>query len=657
MQSVKTISDQALTEQERHLVEQAQAVAVLKPMRVTLVANSFIATTSAAFLWHDTPDPNIVVWLGLVTLSNLLRLASIPWLARMAQQPGMGRRVLTILTGSAFAGGILWSTIALLGSGIGTEGNHGLIVFVLAGISAGAVIQSNACARPPMGMSFPALTAAVLGLLSQGTFTGLVIVLNLVLFLIMLTRASLHNEAAFVRTEIARIRSADLAASLQVANHKLERLANTDPMTGLRNRATFNVDVADAIDTHVPAALLLLDLDRFKQINDTFGHNAGDIVLKTFAARLQAVTHQEDRVSRLGGDEFAVVLLGENALERACALASLMLDAACEPIDIEGRQIVVATSIGIAHAPQHARSPKALYESADTALYAAKQQGRQRVCVYESAMSEQMERRRIIEFYFQRALERDLIDVLFQPQRLLHNEKIVGFEALPHWKVPKIGLIGQAEMVEAAAALGLSEELTRHVARRAALLAHRLEQFGHTDIAVSFNVTAAELKSYAVDAMLLDVVTLAGVAPSRLTVEVPEQAMLVAEDARDRLMALSKVGFRLAIDRFGGAHVTIGQLAGLPIDHLKIDREFLAGLATSPEKQMVIGAFVGIARALSATIMADGIAAQDHTEALRLLGCRIGQGSFYDAPLSAKKALDRLTEATSAGAAPIRGNA
>ncbi len=639
----------ALTQDEQYLVDQSQARAILKAMPLTLIANTFIAASSAAFIWKEDHDILIPVWSVCVVLSNMCRLASLPWLRRMSQQPRRARRVINILTASAFVGGVIWSSVAFLGAGLDTQGSHGLVVFILAGISAGAIIQSSACARPPMGMSVPALTAAIVALSMQGTFTALMVVLNLALFLVMLTRSSFMSEAAFIRTEIARIRSADLARSLQEANRKLERLANTDPLTGLGNRAAFNADldeaVASALDGTHSAVLILFDLDRFKQINDTLGHTAGDMVLKTFASRLLAVTDGQDSVSRLGGDEFAIVIGGPNAFDRAVAVADIMLEAAGEPIDVGGRQIVVATSIGMAQAPQHARSAKALYESADTALYAAKQQGRQRVCVFETAMNAQLDRRRVVEFYVRHALEHALIEVRFAPQRHLQTGQIVGFQALPHWKVPQIGAVNTCEMVEAAAALGHSESLTRYIAERAAAFALRLRTLGRSDIAVSLNVSATEFHLYRVDAMLRDVVGAIGLPPAAMVVEVPEQAMHVADDLRSAIRTIGDAGFRLALDRFGTAHASLGQLAGMPLGYVKIAPGVSSGLATNPEKQLVMSAFVGIARALDVDLMADGIETEEQAVALRLLGCALGQGALQGGPMAADEAIRSLAPA------------
>ncbi len=639
MKRSDVVQSRPVTAQERQCVEQAQAQAVLKSMPITLLANCFIAASSAAVIYATTPTAGIPIWLALVFSMNLLRFALIPWLRRQAAQPEKARRVIHILTGTAFAGGILWSMIAFLGEGIGTDGTKGLIIFILAGISAGAMIQSSACARPPMGMAIPTLSASISGLMFEGTFAALAVVSNIALFLFMLIRASRQSEAAFTETEIGRLRAAELALSLQSANRKLERLANTDPMTGLGNRAAFNDDLAEAIDAAVhtgePAVLVLFDLDRFKQINDTLGHTAGDTVLKTFASRLLSVTDADDHISRLGGDEFAVVLTGSNALDRATALAAIVLEVACQPIDVGGRRVSIATSIGIAHAPQQARSPKAAYECADLALYAAKQRGRQQICLFEATMSDHLERRRMVEFYLERALDHALIDVRFQPQRLLQTGRIVGYEALPVWKVPRIGLIAPGEMVEAAAALGLSQRLTWYIAERAATLAGRLRVFGQGDIPVTLNITAGEFNLYGVEAMLREVVAAAGIGPAQMVIEVPEQAVSAADHTLDRLRAIGNAGFRLAIDRFGAAQASLTHLAGLPIDHLKIDPGLLRDLGTSRDKQLVIGALVGIARALSVNLVVEGIETEDHAEALRLLGCRIGQGPLYGEPLTA----------------------
>ncbi|MDY6964187.1 MAG: EAL domain-containing protein [Pseudomonadota bacterium] len=426
-------------------------------------------------------------------------------------------------------------------------------------------------------------------------------------------------------------------AAIQTSNRQLELLANRDPLTGLGNRSAFNLGLSQHLDEcsakGQPAALLIIDLDRFKSVNDTMGHAVGDVVLSAFASRLSTVIAPGDLAVRLGGDEFAILVHGTDARTRAERIAAEILVFSARPVMVGDRPVVTGASIGLALLPEHATSAEDLFAFADIALYAAKEEGRRRICVFNPQIKQKLDRQKQIEIALEAAIEAGDIRVYFQPQVDLNDGSVIGCEALIRWTHPELGAVRPPEIVVAAKTIHASEKLTRHVATAAAALVRRLPALGLPDLRVAINVSPNEFSAYSVSRMLEEVVEAAGIRPAQLEVEITEEATLDQATAGVELARLEEAGFGLAVDDFGVGHSSLAYLIGLKVDRLKIDRSFVNGIAGSRQNQALVAALIGMGRALSMDIVVEGVETAADAEVLRMLGCRFAQGYLYGQPM------------------------
>jgi diguanylate cyclase (GGDEF)-like protein len=556
------------------------------------------------------------------------------------------QRALDVLSLGALAGGLVWSLSPLLGSAHGANGLNPYLIFIIGGICAGALMQSTAYARTALFFSAPPLAAAFISLLVSGTTEAFVIAADAVLLAVMMLRASQLSEASFIRSQIDRLKAVALASSLSDANaeirqsyDKLATLANRDPLTGLGNRALFNQRLRSLLDTDRtdagPLALLAIDLDRFKAINDTMGHGAGDIVLTEIARRLADLTDPTDTVVRLGGDEFAVIVEGGAAEARGRWIGEGIVRLAGDPVFIGDRPVTVGASAGLALYPQHGETADDLFASADIALYAAKEGGRRRLGLFNPELKARIERQRLIEATLTEAIETRALQVFFQPQVELATGRVTGFEALLRWTHPQLGAVSPPDIVRAAHALHISTELTGYVATRAAELLRSLPRLGLPQAAVAVNVSPREFSGDTLSRLLVAIADRHGVSPGLMEIEITEEATLDTQAAGAELARLGAAGFRLAVDDFGMGHSSLAYLVSLRIDRLKIDRSFVTGIATSRENQALISALIGIGHALSIDIVVEGVETREEAEILRMLGCRHAQGYHFARPMPA----------------------
>ena len=633
-------------EPTRRQIMSAQALSLLDGVVVSLLANSFLAATTAAVLWLDGPSLNIILWIAAVFAINLARYVGVRVVRRLNCAVERPKRALGVLSLGALGGGIAWSLPPFIGAADGANGLNPYLIFIIGGICAGALMQSTSYARTALFFSGPPLTAAVVSLLMSGTTEALVIAADAVLLAVMMLRASQMSEAGFIRSQLDRLKAVALASSLSDANaeirqsyHQLASLANRDPLTGLGNRALFNQRLRSLLESGpVPPgtlALLAVDLDRFKAINDTMGHGAGDAVLVEIASRLLSVTGPMDTVVRLGGDEFAVIVEGEAAEARSREIGDGIVRLAGDPIHIGDRPVTVGASAGLALHPQHGETADALFASADIALYAAKEGGRRRLGLFNPELKARIERQRLLEATLTEAIESHRLQVVFQPQVELATGSVTGFEALLRWMHPELGAVSPPDIVRAAHALHISAALTGYVATRAAELLRTLPRLGLPKAAVAVNVSPREFSGDTLSRLMTSIAEAHDVAPELMEIEITEEATLDTQAAGAELARLGAAGFRLAVDDFGVGHSSLAYLVSLHIDRLKIDRSFVTGIATSRENQALIAALVGIGHALSIDIVVEGVEEPEEAEVLRMLGCRHAQGYYFARPMPA----------------------
>ncbi|GLY26697.1 bifunctional diguanylate cyclase/phosphodiesterase [Kineosporia sp. NBRC 101731] len=414
----------------------------------------------------------------------------------------------------------------------------------------------------------------------------------------------------------------------------LRKQAREDALTGLLGRRAFESDLGTLVAEYVgQVSVIYIDVDKFKHVNDSYGHSAGDEVLRTIGARLRAVVPDTAVVARLGGDEFAVATVGSTRVAEDLA----MNVAGCfeEPFAIPGdRQLTVTASVGLS-LPLEAADAGATLQSADMAMYAAKQSGRARVQLFDDAMREATERRVTAERALQAALEEDPIGrlpVWFQPIVSLESQEVVGAEALVRLRGTDGDLIAPGVFIPLAEETGLIVPLGEHVLRTALA---QLMAWGDTVPYISVNVSPKQLAEPEFVPMLTDALSRSGLADaSRLVLEITETSMLERGiDLRDRLLAIKALGVRLALDDFGTGYSSLTWLQSVPADIVKLDRSFVVGLSHDQDKAAIISAVLWLAQALNMSAVAEGVEDLADAEALTRAGCPAAQGYFFGRPV------------------------
>jgi diguanylate cyclase (GGDEF)-like protein len=436
---------------------------------------------------------------------------------------------------------------------------------------------------------------------------------------------------------------------------EVARLAQFDSLTGLANRIQMQRTLEQSITSGRgrvgDCALLLLDLDRFKTVNDTMGHPAGDALLREVGHRLKRVVGDRGMVGRLGGDEFKVVMPGQTDRAKIGVLADAIIASLSQPYMIEGTQVVIGASIGIALCPDDGTTVDTLVRNADLALYAAKGDGRGVHRFYCSDMLAEAEDRRQLEDDLRIAIQEGALTLVYQPVVNAKTEKISGFEALLRWNHPTRGPISPALFVPIAEDAGLINALGEWVMRTAC---HEAAHWPY-GIRVAVNVSPIQFKNPALPGIVMNALAASGLAAHQLELEITETAFVNEGEATDQMFAqLKAIGVRLALDDFGTGYSSLGYLKKAPFDKIKIDQSFVRGAAIAGSRNAaIITSIVGLAEALGMDTTAEGVETHDELELVRSLGCSHIQGYIYGAGAQPDIVRQRLAE--QGGAARANG--
>jgi diguanylate cyclase (GGDEF)-like protein len=443
----------------------------------------------------------------------------------------------------------------------------------------------------------------------------------------------------------------DISARKQAERH-LRWLADYDQLTRLPNRRLLTDRLEYAISrarrTRGRCALLLVDLDRFKLINDSLGHPVGDQVLARVGHRLRAGRRSEDTAARLGGDEFAVLLPDVTTVADATRVAHRVLDLLAEPMHVGPRELVVTASVGIAVWPDDATDAQALFSRADAAMYRAKDHGRNRAEQAEAAQDVSAAERLQLALELRKALRRDELRVLFQPLVDLHDRSVTGMETLLRWEHPRLGLLPPAAFLHVAAEAGLSAEIDRWVLRQACRHGSRWASAGH-EVSVAVNVSADRFADAPLT--LTDDVAQAPSAtmlpPKMLMLEINERTIFEdPEPVARELGDLRELGVGVALDDFGAGHTSLTHLRQLPIDMLKIDHGLVRGITSEDSDDgRILSAVTTLAHILGMTVTAEGVERADQVPVLQRAGCNAAQGFFFSPPLPPERAESLLSGA------------
>ena len=428
---------------------------------------------------------------------------------------------------------------------------------------------------------------------------------------------------------------------------RLVRRALHDQLTGLPNRALFLDRLGVALErsrrSDARLAVLFLDFDNFKQINDSRGHAAGDRLLATLAERMSTLLRPTDTIARFGGDEFAFLVEGLNSEREAVLIADRICDAARVPVDLDGAGVTVTVSIGIAIVGDPTVAPAAIIREADAAMYWAKQRGRSRYELFDEATRRRSRDRIEFETAIRQAVERGELRVHYLPTLLLHDlRELTGVEALVRWQHPGRGLIVARDFMPLAGDIGLVIPIGRFV------LEHGLAELVRwraraPELTLSLNISAAQLRDPALAPEVGEALEAAGVDPTALCLEVAERELAAdPEPVVGVLERLKAIGVRIAIDDFGAAASPLAKLRELPIDTLKLHRSFVADLGRSPQAASLLGALLELGHALGLEVVAKGVETPAQLAQLRTLGCDAAQGYALGHPVTADQIDDML---------------
>jgi diguanylate cyclase (GGDEF)-like protein/PAS domain S-box-containing protein len=436
---------------------------------------------------------------------------------------------------------------------------------------------------------------------------------------------------------------------------QLAHQAFHDPVTHLANRALFNERVRHAVARarreHIGLAVIFLDLDDFKTVNDSLGHAAGDRVLLEVAQRLALNIRAGDTAARFGGDEFAVLLEDVDGPQAAAETAERIVEALARPLHLEQKDVIVRASLGISVVePQTPTDAEELIRNADAAMYIAKADGKGGYRLFEPAMHERVLARLELRADLQRALAGDEFELYYQPVVRLDDGVVIGLEALLRWHHPERGLVPPDEFIPSAEESGLIVPLGRWVlregCRQGALIRDRIPS--EKPLSISINVSVTQLFHSDIVADVRDALAESGLEPSALTLEITESVMMTDTDlAVQRLTELKELGVRLAMDDFGTGYSSLSYLSRFPIDILKMDRSLLK--AGSPVTSGLATAVLGLGQTFDIEVVAEGIELPEQWSTLRDLGCELGQGFYFAKPMEQQRVLSYLETRSSDG--------
>ncbi|MDU8429673.1 EAL domain-containing protein [Pseudomonas syringae pv. actinidifoliorum] len=431
----------------------------------------------------------------------------------------------------------------------------------------------------------------------------------------------------------------------KLAQQRIERLAYTDNLTNLGNRPAFirNLDERFGRDTDTPMSLLLVDIDNFKRINDSLGHQTGDKLLISLARRLRNTLSPTDVLARFASNEFAV-LLDNTGQEAGQTTASQVLATLDKPMFVDNQLISVTGSVGLACAPLHGRDPQTLMKNAGLALHKAKANGKHQVQVFTEALNAEASYKLFVENNLRRALTQNELEVFYQPKLCLLTGRLLGMEALLRWNHPEKGMIRPDQFISVAEETGLIIPIGKWVARQSCRMSKDLTAAGFGNLHVAINVSPKQFSDPELVSSIAAILKEEQLDPSLLELELTEGLLLEAtEDTRQQLDSLKKLGLSLAMDDFGTGYSSFSYLKKFPIDVIKIDRSFIRDIPDDEDDMEITSAVIAMAHNLKLKVVAEGIETAAQLAFLRRHRCDVGQGYLFDRPIPGEELIEKLT--------------
>lgn len=467
------------------------------------------------------------------------------------------------------------------------------------------------------------------------------------------TDARPRDERVVETVQAVGVQIGQFTARKQAETH-LQFFASHDPLTGLFNRSMFNERLQQALAQAArferSLSLLFIDLDGFKLINDTLGHNAGDAMLAELATRLRATLREGDVIGRMGGDEFVVLIEEFAEVTQVAEVAKKVLETAARPFSLQGRECQVTASIGVSLYPEDGKDAQTLLKNADIAMYLVKQQGKNSFRFYSPQMNVHLMERLSLETGLRRALERGELQLLYQPRVGVRDGQVSGVEALMRWQHPTQGTISPAEFIPVAEDAGLIAAIGEWVLQTACRQVHAWREQGLPLLRVAVNLSEKQLLQESLIQVVREALHQSLVEPARLEVEITEEMAIRNPERVAKLLAqLKELGVRVVIDDFGTGYSSLSCLKRLPIDSVKIDRSLILDLPHGGDAAALTRAVVAMAHSLGIAVTAEGVETREQWEFLDQLGCEEMQGNYFSAPVPADIVASIVRQPVAAG--------
>lgn len=587
-----------------------------------MLANACNALVLATALWQSPDWAFALVWAVAMSGAALFFGLQVRAARRIAKPQFVSRRTMHRLVRNALALGTAWGIVPIAFFADASNGAQLVITCLCAGMLAGGAFAFSTIPVAAIAFTTPIFLGTAICLGQYGDFVYLLMAILVVVYGVVLLRGVFVNAFEF-RQRI-------------IAQHEAERTVRQDSLTHLPNRIAFNEALNGALDRLARSgqefAVLLLDLDRFKEVNDRFGHRTGDEFLVQVAARLQRCTRAAEHVARIGGDEFALIMSNVSQPEDALVIAERFAAAFADPFTIEGYEFDSAVSIGIVLAPRDGNTSHDLLKHVDIALHRAKRSGLGAICFFEASDDESARDRRALQRDLEHAIEANELFLVYQPFLDIREGRLTGFEALLRWQHPVRGLIPPAVFIPIAEESGLIHQLGEWVIRSACAMLSRLPD----NVRVAVNFSAVQFQNAGILQTIVGALAEANVAPDRFEIEITE-SMLISKygSAPAILNALIELGLTVALDDFGTGFSSLTYLRKLPFSRLKIDQSFIRDMLTQPDCAAIVKSVIGLAQELKIGVVAEGVETADQLDYLRRTSCDEVQGYFIGRPMSA----------------------
>jgi len=607
-----------------------------------------LSLVALLFLYRNGSVLPLLTWLVVQAALSAWRMRAIAEYRRALGERRPLQRLEWQVRAGCLASGLSWGALFLLPVGDSTPSDVLFLAFLIAGVSSGGMTAMASdllsCYMFQAAVLLPAATRLLLLEHDRSYFAMGLTTLLYTAFLAAWSRRINHAVRGTLRAQLDAQRREEL---LQRREAQYRELAHHDALTGLPNRLALLAEIPRLLDearrSGSRVCVVFIDLDHFKDINDSRGHRCGDELLAATAQRLRDCVRPTDLVARLGGDEFVVLALDTQSGDHLQALAQRLARSIEAPMSYELESVYTSASLGIAVYPEHGDDGDTLLRNADIALYAAKAAGRRTHRVFAPAMSEAFSERIFLEQALRRALSGGQLYLEYQPLVELGTGALTGFEALLRWQHPERGLVPPLTFIPVAERCGLIDVLGNEVALQVCRQLADWRAAGLPLVPVAINVSPRHFELGNLGQQLSSAARGAGIEPSLLQLEITESALMNGTGREvETLRALKQLGIKVMIDDFGIGFSSLNHLRSLAIDGLKIDRSFVSEMTSVERDASIVSAVIGIARSLGIAVLAEGVQSAQHVQQLRRLGCDLGQGNFLHAPVGAGDCVELL---------------